>query len=59
VAHRLSTILNADVIYAFEKGKIIEFGTHNELMAKKGIYYNLVITQQTAMENLNKIEGKF
>ena len=54
VAHRLSTILNADVIYAFDKGKIVEFGTHDELMSRKGIYYNLVITQQTAMENLSK-----
>ena len=58
VAHRLSTILNADVIYAFEKGKIIEFGTHSELMAKMGIYYNLVLTQQTAMDNLDKHEGE-
>ena len=49
VAHRLSTILNADVIFAFDKGQIAEFGTHQELMAKKGVYYNLVITQQNGM----------
>lgn len=49
VAHRLSTILNANVIFAFDKGQIAEFGTHNELMQKKGIYYNLVLTQQNAM----------
>lgn len=46
VAHRLSTILNADLIYAFDKGKIKEYGTHSELMSRKGIYYNLVMTQQ-------------
>lgn len=45
VAHRLSTIRNADVIFAFEQGEIKEMGTHESLMEKKGIYYNLVITQ--------------
>lgn len=47
VAHRLSTIRNADKIYAFDKGVISEFGSHEELMQKKGIYYNLVITQES------------
>jgi ABC-type multidrug transport system ATPase subunit len=46
VAHRLSTILNADIIFAFEKGKVVEYGTHEELMQRKGGYYNLVINQQ-------------
>lgn len=47
VAHRLSTIRNADVIFAFDKGVICESGTHEELMKQKGVYYNLVITQET------------
>ena len=47
VAHRLSTIKNADRIYAFEKGVIAEFGTHAELMTKKGVYYSLVINQES------------
>jgi len=51
VAHRLSTILNADVIFAFDKGQIVEFGTHDQLMARKGVYYNLVITQQGGSHN--------
>lgn len=38
VAHRLSTIMHADRIYVFEKGKIIETGTHDELVAKQGLY---------------------
>jgi ATP-binding cassette subfamily B (MDR/TAP) protein 1 len=74
VAHRLSTILNADVIFAFDKGQIAEFGTHEELMQRRGIYYNLVLTQQNGADadnvkiNLNKpnyisqdkiIDGKF
>jgi ATP-binding cassette subfamily B protein len=39
IAHRLSTIMHADRIYVLEKGKIIEEGTHNALLDKKGLYY--------------------
>ena len=46
IAHRLSTIRNADIIFAFDQGKISELGSHDELMEKKGIYYNLVVTQE-------------
>jgi ABC-type multidrug transport system fused ATPase/permease subunit len=52
VAHRLSTIINADIIFAFDKGQIAECGTHDELMEKKGIYYRLVITQQSSMDEM-------
>ena len=51
VAHRLSTILNADLILAFNKGEIVEYGTHSDLMNLKGVYYNLVIAQQNASED--------
>ena len=50
VAHRLSTIRNADVIFAFDKGEIAEYGTHDELMERRGIYFNLVITQQSGAD---------
>ncbi|XP_035989695.1 ATP-dependent translocase ABCB1-like isoform X1 [Fundulus heteroclitus] len=45
VAHRLSTIRNADVIAGFQKGKVVELGTHSELMEKKGVYHTLVTMQ--------------
>ena len=46
IAHRLSTIRNADKILLFLDGKIIEQGTHNYLMEKKGTYQQMYITQQ-------------
>lgn len=45
VAHRLSTIINSDIILVMNKGNIIEQGTHQELMEKKGFYYNLFNSQ--------------
>jgi len=45
VAHRLSTIKEADLILAMEKGRIIEQGTHAQLMEKGGFYYNLYNSQ--------------
>lgn len=41
IAHRLSTIVNADQICVFEKGKIVERGTHKQLLEKKGMYSNM------------------
>ena len=41
IAHRLSTIKDADVIFVIEKGKVAEHGTHEDLLANRGIYYNL------------------
>ena len=44
IAHRLSTIQSADIIAVMAQGVIIEKGTHDELMARKGAYYSLVTT---------------
>ena len=41
IAHRLSTIMHADVIYVLERGKIVETGTHSQLLSQKGLYYAL------------------
>jgi len=45
IAHRLSTIRNADKIMVVQQGRIVEMGTHDELLAKKGVYYNLYNVQ--------------
>jgi len=50
IAHRLSTVINADEIVVLEKGKVLEQGNHKQLYAKKGHYYNL---WQQQMPNLN------
>ncbi|KAJ8733987.1 hypothetical protein PYW07_014538 [Mythimna separata] len=45
VAHRLSTIRNVDMIYVFKSGAVVESGNHDELLAKKGHYYDMVMLQ--------------
>lgn len=45
VAHRLSTIQEANHIVVFERGKIIERGRHEELIARGGVYYDMVLGQ--------------
>ena len=49
VAHRLSTVQHADNIIVLHKGKIMEMGNHQELLAKKGLYYNLYELQYKNM----------
>ena len=57
VAHRLSTIKNANIIYVFDAGEIKEIGTHQTLVKKKGYYYNLV-RRQLAEEKKNDGDKK-
>lgn len=45
IAHRLATVRNADRIYVFDQGKIVEKGTHDELISQQGVYFNLVKAQ--------------
>lgn len=49
IAHRLSTIQHADMILYVDRGDIVERGTHDELMAKKGEYYRLQMAQKTGV----------
>ncbi len=53
IAHRLSTIRNADQVLVIEDGQIVERGRHEELLAKKGAYYNLYMRQFVREENKN------
>jgi ATP-binding cassette subfamily B protein len=45
IAHRLSTIHNADLLLVLDQGQIVERGKHNELLERKGFYYNLYMSQ--------------
>lgn len=51
VAHRLSTVINADKIAVIDGGRIIESGNHNELLSKKGVYAKLVARQIARRNN--------
>lgn len=50
IAHRLSTIRHADQIVVMNQGRIVEIGSHESLMAQKGLYYNMVMTQSESSE---------
>jgi ATP-binding cassette, subfamily B, multidrug efflux pump len=52
IAHRLSTIRNADQVLVLVKGEIAERGTHDELLAKQGFYYNLYMSQFRRQEEV-------
>ncbi|WP_258881758.1 hypothetical protein [Paenibacillus sp. sptzw28] len=53
IAHRLSTLRNADRLVVLDRGKIVELGTHEELLEKEGVYHKLV----EAQKELSQIKG--
>jgi len=55
IAHRLSTVQNADQIIVIDKGQVVEIGKHTELMKKKGFYFNLVSRQISTQEEQSKM----
>ena len=57
IAHRLSTLRDADKLIVIENGKMPEFGTHLELINKKGIYYKLVMAQRKMAQSVIEQQG--
>jgi ATP-binding cassette subfamily B protein len=57
IAHRLSTIRNADLVMMVKDGEIVERGTHKELLAKKGAYYDLYMSQFQREEDVVPANG--
>lgn len=58
VAHRLSTVRNADVIYVVEEGRVVEQGSHDDLVANEaGAYSALIRRQITAQDKLERNES--
>ena len=51
IAHRLSTLRDADSLIVIENGKVAESGTHDELMARDGVYHKLYSLQIEALKN--------
>ncbi|XP_026765038.2 ATP-dependent translocase ABCB1-like isoform X1 [Galleria mellonella] len=56
VAHRLSTIRNVDVIYVFKAGTVVEVGNHEELIKKKGHYYDMIMMQSAPGADIDNVE---
>ncbi|WP_010170158.1 peptidase domain-containing ABC transporter [Bacillus coahuilensis] len=54
IAHRLSTVMNCDLIFVFDKGNVIEMGTHNELLEYEGKYYELWIKQHPVQKVISE-----
>ena len=62
IAHRLSTVVEANNILVLDKGRIVETGTHKQLLRKKGLYADMWSTQQTiqkAEETLKNVKPEY
>ncbi|CAG8544756.1 10017_t:CDS:10 [Ambispora leptoticha] len=59
IAHRLSTVKNADKIAVMSKGEIVEIGTHEELIARQAVYYGLVKAQELKVQKDKKASSTY
>jgi ABC-type multidrug transport system fused ATPase/permease subunit len=55
IAHRLSTVRDADLILVMQQGDIVEQGNHEELLAKQGFYYELYMSQFKKQEETESV----
>lgn len=53
IAHRITTIMNADLIIVMDKGRLVQSGTHNELIKTDGIYKRIYDTQKSSEDTEN------
>ncbi|MBI6072456.1 ABC transporter ATP-binding protein, partial [Clostridium perfringens] len=58
IAHRLSTVIHADIIHVIQAGRIVESGTHTELIARGGLYAELAAQQIAASRILDDESGE-
>ena len=58
IAHRISSVKNADMILVLDNGRIVEQGKHNELLNKKGYYYSVYINQFGNFDNKNNLKSE-
>lgn len=58
IAHRLSTLRNADKLLVLDHGRVAEFGTHSELLANKGIYWKLVMAQRKMSQDVERTQAE-
>lgn len=59
VAHRLSTIKNCDLIFVFNKGHLVEQGTHNQLLRKNGFYKKIMECTKSEFLTIDNIKKVF